>query len=103
MTPRLHRGIRWNQETQAWELRCDDCVRYGRGATYWPLTQEFWSPRAGVARCRACWAEKKRRDERERKRLKREEILEANRRYYRENHELLRWKDNERKRLRRAA
>ena len=38
-------GVRFREE---WEGKCDSC------ATYWPLTDEFWYPRQGCRRCRAC-------------------------------------------------
>ena len=40
-------GVRFRADT-GWEGKCDAC------ATYWPLTDEFWYPRQGCRRCRAC-------------------------------------------------
>lgn len=34
-----------------WELRCRTC------GDWWPLTLEFYNPRHGTARCKACWRE----------------------------------------------
>ncbi len=47
-------GVHWREDT-GWEGKCNDC------ATYWPLTHEFWYPRQGTARCRACVNERQRR------------------------------------------
>ena len=38
-------GVRFHED---WEGKCDAC------AQWWPLTDEFWYPRQGVRRCRAC-------------------------------------------------
>lgn len=56
VTPYRYRGIRWREDT-GWELRCDSCVAKHSGTeVYWPLEPvgEFWNPRDGLARCRAC-------------------------------------------------
>lgn len=97
------RGVRWNKDTDCFEMWCPDCAAQRDIPTFHPLDEEFWDVTRGLARCRACWAEKKRRDEKNRRALKREEIVAANRAYYQDNRELLRWKDNQRKRARRAA
>lgn len=34
-----------------WELRCRTC------GDWWPLTLDFYTPRHGTARCKACWRE----------------------------------------------
>jgi hypothetical protein len=34
-----------------WELRCRTC------GDWWPLTTEFYDPKHGTVRCRACWRE----------------------------------------------
>lgn len=98
------RGVRWNRQTLAFEMWCPDCASKGGaqgGPTFWPLTHEFWDVHNGLSRCRACQAEKKRREERGRRALKRDELNAANRAYYAANRELLRWKDNQRKAERR--
>lgn len=41
-----------------WELRCNDCAKKSV-ARYWPLTLEFWLPKLGMSRCRACWLERR--------------------------------------------
>lgn len=46
--------VRWNEEL-GWLLRCDVCVLVKSGTAWWPLTDEFWDPRHGMTRCRACW------------------------------------------------
>ena len=48
-----YRGIHYNPET-GWELRCEVCS-HDRQQSYWPLTLEFWNPKQGMSRCRACW------------------------------------------------
>lgn len=58
---RKARGVRWNEETQTFEMRCDSCYEKRRdvGGAYWPVTEEFWSKTEGVQRCRACIREYK--------------------------------------------
>jgi hypothetical protein len=46
-------GIRFFPDT-GWELRCETCS-HDREQSYWPLTLEFWNPKQGMTRCRACW------------------------------------------------
>jgi hypothetical protein len=46
-------GVRYRQDV-GWELRCESCAVL-HGERYWPLTLEFWDPRHGMSRCRACW------------------------------------------------
>lgn len=67
---RKARGVRWNEELECFEMKCESCfARRGRhpGGSYWPLTLEFWDPREGLQRCRACIAEDKRNKEKERR------------------------------------
>ena len=97
------RGVRFNRETQAFEMWCPDCAMRHKNSTFWPLTLEYWKPSDGLARCRACWADKRRRDQRGYRARKREHYIEYNRAYYAENAELLRWKNNQRKAARRKA
>lgn len=52
------------REDVGWELQCKDCHRRTRGASYWPITHEFWNPK-NMARCRSCQKELKRQRERE--------------------------------------
>lgn len=52
--PRLIRSnVRWEREMDEPQLRCESCATKG-GPYWWPLTKEFWDPRLGFARCRAC-------------------------------------------------
>lgn len=46
-------GVRWRLDV-GWEMRCSAC-RLAKKAAWWPLTHEFWNPRKGMSRCRACW------------------------------------------------
>lgn len=73
-------GIRYRPE--GWEFRCGSCARQGK-QSYWPLTPEFWSPRLGMARCRACLAESRNVAERRRYRENHAEILQRNAAYRR--------------------
>lgn len=47
-------GVRFDRELGEFQLRCADCARRG-GQAYWPLTLDFWSPKHGMSRCKACW------------------------------------------------
>jgi hypothetical protein len=42
-------GVRWSDHMI--QGRCGACH------DWWPLTEQFWMPNSGVARCRACIAE----------------------------------------------
>lgn len=48
-------GVRWDADLEEFQKRCDSCASTGRGPIYWPLTLEFWEPKHGMTRCRACW------------------------------------------------
>lgn len=56
--------IRWRVET-GFEFRCESCVQRGGTTVFWPLTDEFWTPRHGMTKCRACqldyWRKKQKR------------------------------------------
>lgn len=97
------RGVRWNKELECFEMWCPDCQARNDGPTFHPLDPEFWDVSRGLARCHACWAQKKRDAEKQRRADKRELLIAQNRAYYQENKELIRWKDNQRKAARRAA
>lgn len=98
LVSRLHRGVRFNPAEDSWEMFCPDCDRYGRHETYHPLDHDLWDYRKGLARCRACWVDKKRRDERARKRLIPKEVKrEQNRRYAEENRHAINLKRNRRR------
>jgi len=51
--PRTVRGVRYDHDLGEFQLRCGDCARRGMNA-YWPLTLDFWAPKHGMNRCRAC-------------------------------------------------
>ena len=42
------RDVRFREE---FELRCTMCQ------DWWPITTEFWQPKNGMQRCKACWRE----------------------------------------------
>jgi hypothetical protein len=48
-----HSRVRFRPDV-GFELRCDECADRGGGACFWPLDLEFWVPRRGMTRCRAC-------------------------------------------------
>lgn len=80
------RGVRWDSETELFEMKCDDCSASGQ-QSYWPLTVEFWNPRT-MQRCRACDYERRRRMERERRKSDpafRQARLERAKAYYHAN------------------
>ena len=60
----VNAGVRLSVEGD-WELRCNDCSRRGQ-TRYWPLTPEFWQPKWGMTRCRACWMDRRAARNRER-------------------------------------
>lgn len=41
-------GVRWRPDT-GFEGKCGEC------AEFWPLDMEFWYPKQGLRRCRACY------------------------------------------------
>ena len=43
------REVRYREDS--FELRCHMCD------DWWPITTEFWQPKNGMQRCRACWRE----------------------------------------------
>ncbi len=80
--------VRWNTALEEFELRCEQCAA-NRTPCYWPLTTEFWSPKQGMSRCRACWRafDTERHGRRRRERMATLEMLalaEARRAYNRE-------------------
>ena len=52
MSSRALSRVRWRDG--GFEVQCPLC------AEFLPLSEEFWYPRSGVARCRACWSEYRR-------------------------------------------
>lgn len=90
--------VRWNPDTECFELRCNDCVAKKTGATFWPLTAEFWyitPTRHSLARCKACELDKQRQAIKARARKYSPERAEADREYKR------RWSQAKRNRIRR--
>jgi hypothetical protein len=63
-------------------MRCDNCASTGGREAYWPMTVEFWNPRASLTHCRACLLAMKRARERERYADKRKAAVAAARREY---------------------
>lgn len=47
-------SVRYNRREDEWEMRCDTCVSSGQTKGWWPLSLEFWDPKSGLQRCRAC-------------------------------------------------
>lgn len=58
--------VRWDPVMEEFRLQCRDCRARGV-ASYWPLTREFWEVGKGMARCRACWNERRNRADRVRR------------------------------------
>jgi len=83
-------GVRWRSDT-GWEGRCNECC------DWWPLDHEFWYPRQGLARCRACQNLAQRRSERRIRAEEQDVIRAADRRRYRRE-----WESERRKRERLA-
>lgn len=53
------RGVRFREGVA--ELRCGSCADGGGAGSYWPLTEEFWTP-GNLRACKACIALEKRLD-----------------------------------------
>lgn len=51
MLGRHTQPVRWSASEDEWQHRCGECRQW------WPLTFDFWYPRHGMARCKACWTE----------------------------------------------
>jgi flagellar motility protein MotE (MotC chaperone) len=58
------RGVRYDPDLGEFQMRCGDCSRRSERA-FWPLTLEFWEPKHGMNRCKACHNEIKARRVRE--------------------------------------
>jgi len=83
-------GVRFRDDV-GWEGRCNECCEW------WPLDQEFWYPRQGVARCRGCLNLSQRRSERRARASEASALRAADRRRY-----LREWAREQRKRERLA-
>lgn len=81
-------SVRFNKHESAvrgsevWEMRCDSCASAGQTKAWWEIDSEFWDPRSGLQRCRACNATRKRMAHRQTV----EERRAKQRAYYYENH-----------------
>ena len=96
---RLDHGVRYDPGEREFLLRCSECAAKGRNA-YWPLTLEFWNPKDGLQRCRACSRERRRlqhaatvEDKRRKQRdyyarTKADRLAARKRRYQRDNEEI---------------
>ena len=87
--PRLLHGVKYKEGE--FYLRCGKCWEANL-ACYWPLTLEFWEPKLGLTRCRACWATYRRRQKRAR---------HSDARYYAEARDVILLKARERYQRRR--
>lgn len=96
------RGVRYREDT-GFEMFCEDCKKKGHGQQFWPLTKEFWDVTHGLARCKACWAQKKRDDERTRKRAAPDYIKKRNHAYWLANKDVINLKRNDRRAKAREA
>lgn len=43
--------VQWSKAEEAFEMQCDTCLGF------LPVTTEFWVPKHGLTRCRACYRE----------------------------------------------
>lgn len=57
--------VRWAKADEAFEMQCDACL------DFLPMTAEFWVPKHGYARCRACYHDAYNARQRERNRVRR--------------------------------
>ena len=49
MTGYGRHAVRWSKADETFEMACDACL------AWLPLTAEYWVPKHGYARCRACY------------------------------------------------
>ena len=47
-------SVRYDRAEGEFTMQCPSCLSAGGTKAYWPLTLEFWDPRNGMQRCRAC-------------------------------------------------
>jgi hypothetical protein len=50
----MRSNVRYDKAEGEFLLRCPSCAAAGQTRSYWPITREFWDPRSGLAKCRAC-------------------------------------------------
>jgi hypothetical protein len=82
-------GCRFREDV-GFEGKCNSCVEW------WPITDEFWYPRQGMSRCRACINVSQRRGARRKRAMDAALAAEARRKYRRE------WEAARRARIREA-
>jgi hypothetical protein len=82
--PRRTGPLRWRPDT-GFEYRCEDCAQANDRIRFWPLDTEFWNPKRGFRRCRACWEAKDRAAARANWQANKARRMENDRRYYRAN------------------
>lgn len=85
--PYMQRGVRYIDGE--FQLRCDHCAKSRQGAFYWPITLEYWDPKRGMGRCRACWVIRHRALQRERDRQNVERVRAKNNAYRQANRETI--------------
>lgn len=83
-------GVRFRSDL-GYEGKCNEC------AEWWPLSDEFWVPPQGMARCRACINLAQRRTERRLRAEEKDAVRLSDRRRYRRE-----WEAARRRRVRLA-
>lgn len=59
--PRMNVRVEGRGPDAIWYLRCNDCASSGQTTCWWPIGEEHWNTEAGLQRCRACHAVRRRR------------------------------------------
>ena len=57
--------VRWSKADETFEMQCEGCL------DFLPLTPEYWVPKHGCTRCRACFRDANNAKQRERNRARR--------------------------------
>lgn len=47
-------SVRYDKAEDEFTMRCDSCSAAGKQKAWWPISLEFWEPRSGLQKCRAC-------------------------------------------------
>ena len=47
-------SVRYDKAEDEFIMRCDACAAAGKQKAWWPISLEFWEPRSGLQKCRAC-------------------------------------------------